>query len=144
MNYYSSKEYPAKLRKVRFYDDEKKRVFTFITNNFHLKAEEIALLYKYRWRIELFFKWIKQHLKIKSFWGQTQNAVKTQIFIAIITYLLISIIKKKMLTAHSEYEVIQIIGASLLDKSPLREILKKQPIQDVKEQNCKQLKINWD
>ena len=141
-NHYASKEYPAKLRKIRFYDLEKKKMLLFLTNNFDLKAEEIAMLYKYRWRVENFFKWIKQHLKIKSFWGETQNAVKTQIFIAIITYVLISIIRSKTKSEYSNYEILRIIGSSLLDKTELRKLLNKNLSQDVKEQNCNQLKMN--
>ena len=82
----TSKQYPKKLRKVVFYDAEMDRTFTFLSNNFELPPEQIALLYKNRWQIELFFKWIKQHLKIKSFWGTTENAVRIQIYTAIITY----------------------------------------------------------
>lgn len=144
-NYYSSKEYPEKIRKIRFYDKTKKKLLVFLTNNFDLKAEEIAMLYKYRWRIENYFKWIKQHLKIKSFWGETPNAVKTQIYIAMISYLLITIIKAKMNSHYTNYEVLQIIGSSLLDKTPLRNLLEK-PLstQDFKEQNTNQLKISFD
>ena len=143
-NYYSSKEYPEKLRRIRFYDLEKKKVLIFLTNNFDLKAQDIAMLYKYRWRIELFFKWIKQHLKIKSFWGETENAVKTQVYIAVITYVHIAIVKKLMNTEYSNYEVLQIIGSSLLDKSELRDLLNKRAHQDFKEQNINQLKISFN
>ncbi len=102
------------------------------------------MLYKYRWRIENYFKWIKQHLKIKSFWGETPNAVKTQIYIAMISYLLVTIIKAKMDSKYTNYEVLQIIGSSLLDKTPLRTLLEKPlSIQDFKEQNTNQLKINF-
>jgi len=142
VNYYSSKQYPGRLRKVRFYDEEKKRIFTFITNNFDLKAEDIALLYKYRWRVELFFKWIKQHLKVKSFWGTSANAVKTQIYIAIITYVLVVLIKAKLKLQQSAYEVLQIMSVSLLDKTPLRMLFENPNYQDVKELNHMQLKIN--
>ena len=82
-NYYSAKDYPKKIRRIKFYDSESGKTFIFLTNNFHLKATEVAQLYKHRWKIELFFKWIKQHLKIKSFWGQSENAVKTQVWIAV-------------------------------------------------------------
>lgn len=143
-NYYSSKEYPDKLRKIRFYDKTKKKLLIFLTNNFDLKAEEVAMLYKYRWRIENYFKWIKQHLKIKSFWGETPNAVKTQIYIAMISYLLVTIIKAKMGSKYTNYEVLQIIGSSLLDKTPLRTLLEKPlSIQNFKEQNTNQLKISF-
>jgi IS4 transposase len=112
-----------------------------LTNNLNLGPEEIARLYKHRWKIELFFKWIKQHLKIKSFWGTTENAVKTQVYIAVITYTLVAIVRQKLKTAYTNYEVLQIIGSSLLDKTPLNQLLRKQSDQDVKELLCNQLKI---
>lgn len=93
--FYALKKYPEKMRKIKYYDSETKKELTFLTNNFSLKATEIAQLYKHRRKIELFFKWIKQHLKIKSFWGYSPNAVKTQIWIAISTYTLVAIVKKK-------------------------------------------------
>ncbi len=104
--YYSSKAYPGKLRRVKYYDKEQGKTYVFLTNNFEITAWEVALLYKHRWKIELFFKWIKQHLKIKRFWGETENAVKTQIWIAICTYLMVAIVKKELkiernLYAHS-------------------------------------------
>ena len=113
----------------------------FLTNNFDLPAVDIALLYKYRWKVELFFKWIKQHLKVKSFWGNSQNAVKTQIYIAIITYTLVAIVKSKMKSTLSTYEILQILSVSLLYKTPLKELLANQINQDVKEQYDIQLKI---
>ena len=140
--FYPSKNYPERMRRIRFYDEENKRHFVFITNNFDLKATEIAMLYKYRWRIELFFKWIKQHLQIKSFWGTTLNAVKTQVYTAIITYVIVAIIRNKSKTSYSNYEILQIIGISLFDKTSLRELPEKPVIQDFKEQKYKQLKIN--
>jgi hypothetical protein len=90
--FYVSKQYPDKLRRVKFYDEETKRIFVFLTNNFELSAVHIALLYKNRWQVELFFKWIKQHLKIKCFWGTSENAVRIQIYTAIISYCLVSIV----------------------------------------------------
>ncbi len=140
--FYSVQYFPEKLRRIRFYDKEQKRTLVFITNNFTLTATEIALLYKYRWKIELFFKWIKQHLKIKSFWGTSFNAVKTQVYIAIITYTLIAIIKSKLKINRSAYEMLQILGASLLDKTPLNQLLQSTVNQEIKEQKYKQLKIN--
>jgi hypothetical protein len=134
--FYSSKEYPQKIRRIKFYDEEQNRTFIFLTNNFELKPEE-----KNRWKVELFFKWIKQHLKIKSFWGTSENAVKTQVYIAMITYILIAIIKQQLKTDYSNYEILQILGASLLDKTPINQLLKKQSDQDVKELLYKQLKI---
>ena len=117
--FYVSKEYPEKLRRVKFYDDETKRTFVFLTNNFDLTAEQVALLYKNRWQIELFFKWIKQHLKIKSFWGTTENAVRIQIFSALIAYCLVAIVGTELKIGRSTYEILQVLGISLLDKTPV-------------------------
>jgi hypothetical protein len=141
--FYTLKDYPDKLRRIKYYDDETKRSFLFLTNNFDLKAQEIALLYKYRWKVELFFKWIKQHLKIKSFWGTTPNAVKTQIYSAIIVYCLVAIVNYKLKVDRSPYEILQILSISLFDKTPLKELLTNQDYQDIKELNCIQLKINY-
>jgi hypothetical protein len=108
--FYSLQWYPDKLRKIRYYDEETDRVFEFITNNFDLKALEIALLYKYRWKVELFFRWIKQHLKIKSFWGTNPNAVKIQNYSAIIVYCLVAIVAYKLKADRSLYEILQILS----------------------------------
>ena len=113
----------------------------FVTNNFKLSSTDIAQLYKHRWKIELFFKWIKQHLKIKSFWGTSMNAVKTQVYIAIITYTLVAVIKSKLKTNRSTYEMLQIMSASLFDKTHLNDLLKSPIYKNVKEQKCKQLEI---
>jgi FOG: Transposase and inactivated derivatives len=141
--YYSLKDYPEKLRRIKYHDEETEKTLVFLTNNFDLKAEEIALLYKYRWKVELFFKWIKQHMKIKSFWGVTPNAVKIQIYSAIIVYCLVAIISNKLKVDRSTYEILQILSISLLDKTPLKELLTNQDYKDVKELNCMQLKINY-
>lgn len=122
----SSKFYPDKLRRIRFYDLEIGRSFVFITNNFELSATDIALLYKHRWSVELFFRWIKQHLKVKAFWGTSFNAVKTQVYIAIITYTLVALIRVKLQINRSNYEILQILSASLFDKTQLYGLL--QPI----------------
>lgn len=121
--YYSASHYPEKLRRIKFYDEETQIMFVFLTNNTSLKAEDIAALYKYRWQIELFFKWIKQHLKVKSFWGTSENAVKIQVYSAIICFALVSIIKSRLKIEKSIYEVLQIISISLVDKTPLNELL---------------------
>jgi len=142
LGFYTKKHYPDNLRRIRFIDLETSRHMVFLTNNFDLSAEDIALLYKYRWKIELFFKWIKQHLKVKSFWGTSSNAVKSQIYIAIITYTLIAIIRSKVNSTLSTYEILQILSVSLLDKMPLRELLTNVINQDFKEQNYNQLKFN--
>jgi hypothetical protein len=139
--YYSHRGYPEKIRRIKFFDAEQNRPFVFLTNNMEADATEIALLYKYRWKIELFFKWIKQHLKVTAFWGRSMNAVKTQVYIAITTYTLVALIKQKVNTSYSTYEILQILGASLLDKTQLNQLLHKNNNQDVKELLCKQLKI---
>ena len=141
-NYRPSVKYPIPLRRIRFYDKETNKRFIFLTNNFELSAENVALLYKYRWRIELFFKWIKQHLKVKSFWGTTENAVRIQIYSAIITYTLIVVIKNKLKSHQSSYEILQILSISLLDKEPLKDLLSNSVNQDVKERNYDQLKFD--
>lgn len=139
--FYSLQGYPEKIRKIKFYDADQNRTFIFLTNNLILPPEEIAKLYKNRWKIELFFKWIKQHLRITEFWGRTENAVKTHVYIAVITYTLIAIIKQKLKTKYSTYETLQILGASLLDKTSIQDLLKKPYDQEIKEQLCNQLKI---
>lgn len=140
--FYVSKEYPDKLRRVKFYDEQTHRTFVFLTNNMELSAPEIALLYKNRWQVELFFKWIKQHLKIKSFWGISENAVRIQIYTAIITYCLVAIIGDDLKIDRSTYEILQILGISLLDKTPVKELFTNTDYNNFKEQEYKQLKIN--
>jgi len=141
VGFYATKDYPEKLRLIKFFDKETNQIFYFITNNFELHAVEIAFLYKKRWQIELFFKWIKQHLKIKSFWGTTPNAVKTQIYIGIISYTLMAIIKSTLKLEKSVYEILQILGISFFDKTPIIELLTNQDLQDFKEPKCKQLTL---
>ena len=140
-NFYVLRDYPENLRRIKLYDAEHKRTLVFLTNNFSLKATDIAQLYKHRWKVELFFKWIKQHLKIKSFWGRTENAVKTQIWIAISIYLLVAIAKKRFKLEQSLYEILQVISISIFDKTPLRQLFEKPIQQNFKELNDKQLKI---
>jgi len=115
--------YPEKLRRVKYYDAETNSRLVFLTNDFNIKALTIADLYKHRWQIELFFKWIKQHLKIKSFWGYSENAVKTQICIAICSYLLVAIAKKKLGIDKNLYEILQILQVTALTKKPLAKLL---------------------
>jgi len=140
--FYVSKDYPDKLRKVKFYDSEMNRTFVFLTNNMSLTAQEIALLYKNRWQVELFFKWIKQHLKIKTFWGYSDNAVRIQIYTAIITYCLVAIVGHDLKIDRSTYEILQILGISLLDKTPVKELFTNIDYNDVKELNYNQLSLN--
>ncbi len=117
--YYPSKSYPDKLRRIKYFDVEKDKRLVFITNNFSLPALTIANLYKQRWQIELFFKWIKQNLKIKSFYGNSFNAVKTQIWIAVSVYVLLAIIKKKLKIACSLYTFLQVVSISVFEKMPI-------------------------
>jgi len=137
----SSKRYPEKLRLIQYYDAETGKLFFFLTNNFKLGALTVAKLYKHRWYIELFFKWIKQHLKIKSFWGQSENAVKTQIWIAIATYVIVAIAKKRLNLPHSLYEILQLVSISAFDRTPLRQTFTNDNYQDVKDQFYNQLKM---
>ena len=132
--YNSRKDYPDNLRLVRYYDEEQDREFMFLTNAMDLTAQQIADLYKNRWQIELFFKWLKQHLKIKKFWGTTENAVRIQIAAAITAYCLVAIVQHDMKLKRSAYEVLQILSISLTDKTPLRELFDKTYSNDVKEQ----------
>ena len=121
--FYASKDYPEYLRRIRFFDAENNRRLIFLSNNFTLPALTIAQLYKCRWQIELFFKWIKQHLRIKAFYGTTDNAVKTQIWIAISVYVLVSIIKKQLNLEHSLYAILQILSVTLFEKIPISQIV---------------------
>jgi hypothetical protein len=140
-NFYAAKDYPEKMRRIKFYDDETKKVFVFLTNNFHLKATEVAQLYKHRWKIEMFFKWIKQHLKIKSFWGHSENAVKTQVWIAVSVYVLVAIAKKRFMLTQSLYEILQILSISIFEKMPINQLFQQPQLQYFKEQNHNQLKL---
>ena len=119
----AAKRYPEKIRKIRFYDSVNKNYLVFLTNNFNLPAITIAQLYKCRWQIELFFKWIKQHLRIKAFYGTSENAVKTQIWIAISIYVLIAIIKKQLKTKMSLYTMLQILSITIFEKTPILQAL---------------------
>jgi len=134
--------YPEKLRKIRYYDADTDREFIFLTNNFSLSANEIALLYKNRWQIELFFKWIKQHLKVKTFWGHTENAVKIQLYCAIIAYCLVAIVAKELKIERHIYTILQIVGFSLHDKTPLKQLLTTSDYQNIKELDYNLLLFN--
>jgi len=125
----SSKDYPIKLRRIRYFDKANKKYFTFLTNNFNIPASTITLLYKYRWQIELFFKWIKQHLRIKSFYGTSPNAVKTQVWIAISVYVLIAIVKKQLRLKITLYTFLQILSVNIFEKVHI--------LQLVTRSNCK-------
>ena len=135
MGYYSQKAYPERIRMVRYWDEEDQREFTYLTNAKHISALQVAELYKNRWQVELFFKWLKQHLRIKKFWGTSENAVKIQVYTAIITYCLVAIMKHKMQLDRSTYEILQILGISLTDKTPLRDLFSKTKFNDVKDRS---------
>lgn len=133
--FYTQKSYPETIRLVRFWDEEDEREFVYLTNAKHIPALQVAELYKNRWQVELFFKWLKQHLKIKKFGGTSENAVKIQVYSAIIAYCLVAIMQHDMKLNRSTYEVLQILGISLTDKTPLRNLFSKTKFNDVKEQS---------
>lgn len=137
----ANEDYPAPIRRVRFLDLEKKKRFSFITNNFDISALTCAKLYKSRWSVELFFKWIKQHLRIQSFYGTSENAVKTQIWIAVSVYVLISIIRKRLEVESSLYEILQILSLTLLEKTPVNKEYFDQTYRNVEFNNCNQLNL---
>jgi len=117
--FYAKKDYPDKLRRIRYYDAGNNKTMVFLTNNFDLPALTIAELYRCRWQVELFFKWIKQHLRIKAFYGTSENAVKTQVWIAIAVYVLVAIIKKRLELEQSLYTILQILSITLFEKTLL-------------------------
>ena len=133
--YKSSKDYPDELRKLIVEDPESGTRYIFLTNNLDASAELISRLYRNRWSVELFFKWIKQHLKIKRFWGTSENAVRIQIYCAIITYCLVAIVQHDMKLERSIYETLQILGISLTDKTHLRDLFDKSNFKNIKELN---------
>lgn len=132
IGHYASCDYPQHLRRIKFFDVGTQKTFVFLSNNFALRPTEIATLYRHRWKIELFFKWIKQHLKIKSFWGTSANAVKTQVWIAISTYVRVAIAKKKFGIKQSLYEILQVVSISIFDKAPLSSLFEKPTHQNAK------------
>ena len=137
----SSGHYPQYLRYVVFYDEKTAKRLGFFTNNFELPALVIAQLYKCRWQVELFFKWIKQHLRIKAFFGTNENAVKTQIWIAISVYVLVAIVKKRLGAEVSLYTILQILSLALFEKAPLDQLLNDQALQDINQENPIQLNL---
>jgi Domain of unknown function (DUF4372)/Transposase DDE domain len=140
----TSKKYPGLLRRIVFYSAEHKRTFTYLTNNFEIKAGLIALLYKNRWQVELFFKWIKQHLHIKSFWGVTENAVRIQIYSAIATYCLVAIVEHDLNLNRSTFDVLRILSMSLFDKTPIRELFQRaDAMDDIPDYDMAQLCFNF-
>ena len=139
--FYSHQSFPERLRRIRFFAAEKQKWLVFLTNNFALPALTIAQLYKCRWQVELFFKWIKQHLRIKAFYGTSENAVKTQIWIAIAVYVLVAIVKKRLRLGASLYSILQILSVSLFEKMPLAEALTNMATLALEEDNANQLNL---
>jgi hypothetical protein len=141
--FYTKSHYPDKLRRIRYADAGSEKRLVFLTNNFILPALTIAELYRYRWQVELFFKWIKQNLRIKSFYGTSENAVKTQIWIAITIYVLVAIVKKRLRIDKSLYTILQILSVTLFEKVPIYQILTESDHHPPVIDDCKQL-ILWD
>jgi IS4 transposase len=139
--FYAKKDYPDKLRRIRYYDAEHNNTLVFLTNNFTLPALTVAKLYRCRWQVELFFKWIKQHLRIKAFYGTTENAVKTQIWVAISVYVLVAIIKKRLNLEHSLYTILQILSVTLLEKIQLLQAFSSMEDDDKDVESCNQLNL---
>jgi hypothetical protein len=141
--FYIKKDYPDYLRRIKYQDEETGKIYVFLTNNFELSALLIAQLYKERWKIELFFKWIKQHLRIKSFYGTSRNAVYCQIWIAICMYLLVAILKKRLKLEHSLYTLLQIFSLTLFEKVTINELFTNSIYKQISSDNTNQLSI-WD
>ena len=138
----NKEKYPGIIRRIVYYAPELQRSFVYYTNNFYLCAKDIALLYKYRWQVELFFKWIKQHLQVKRFWGESENAVRIQIHVAIISYCLIAIIENDLKIGRPVFEVMRILGKSALTTDSIQDLLK--PLrQKVEETDDRQLHIDF-
>jgi Domain of unknown function (DUF4372)/Transposase DDE domain len=139
----SIEHYPDKLRRIHYVDAETGKRLVFLTNNFALPALTIALLYKGRWKVELFFKWIKQHLRIKHFYGTSDNAVKTQIWISICVYVLVAIVKKQLTSERSLYSILQILSVNAFEQVPLHQILENSPPQTPEGESCNQLIFSY-
>lgn len=139
--FYSKEEYPERLRRISYYDAENDKRLVFLTNNFKLPALVIAQLYKCRWHVELFFKWIKQHLRIKVFYGTTENAVKTQIWIAISVYVMVAIIRKQLKVKRSLYQILQILSLTLFEKMPIAQVLADTSFAEDDGGTCNQLEL---
>lgn len=137
-HFYSKKHYPEKLRRVKYFDAETERHYVYLTNNFKLDAKTIADLYKNRWQIELFFKWIKQHLRVEIFWGHSANAVKTQICIAMCSFLMVAILKKELKIERDLYEILQILSVSQFEKIPINTLVSESDLQIFSDQVQKQ------
>jgi len=139
--YYAKKDYPERLRRIAYYDEAQNKKLIFLTNNFTLPALTITEIYRKRWQIALFFKWIKQHLRIKAFYGTSENAVKTQIWIAISVYVLVAIIKKQLKLEQSLYTILQIVSVTLFEKIPLLQALTDMEIIEETTESSNQLNL---
>jgi hypothetical protein len=139
--FYSNRDFETPLRRIRFNDPKTGKRLVFLTNNFLLPALTITELYRCRWQVELFFKWIKQHLRIKSFFGTSENAVKTQIWIAISAYVLVAIIRKRLNLTASLYEILQILSLTMFEQMPLDQLLSKSAPDDISVDVANQLKL---
>jgi hypothetical protein len=137
----SAKAYPSPLRRIGYVDPDTGKRLVFLTNNFTLPALDIAHLYKARWNVELFFKWIKQHLRIKAFYGTSENAVKSQVWIAVSVYVLVAIIKKQLRLDHSLYTILQILSITLFEKKPILQVFSENKYAFTEESSCKQLTL---
>lgn len=142
-NLSSIRHYPDKLRRIHYRDTDTGKSLVFLTNNFELPALTIALLYKSRWRVELFFKWIKQHLRIKHFYGTSDNAVKTQVWIAVCVYVLVAIVKKQLQSDKSLYSILQILSVNAFEKEPLQQVLNDSTSQNRESDVCNQLNFSY-
>ena len=141
----SKNKYPSRLRRIVYYSSELKRTFTYITNAFYISAKDVAVLYKKRWQVELFFKWIKQHLYIKSFWGNSENAVRIQIYCAISAYCLVAVAEHDFHLKRSMFDVLRILRGSLIDKTPVKELFERQfdDVSEICENTGIQLSLNF-
>jgi hypothetical protein len=141
MRTYPQRDYPGKLRRIKFYDAPNDRLFVFLTNHFELPAPTVAQLHAKRWQIELFFRWIKQNLRIKSFYGTSDNAVQTQIRIAVCVYVLVAIVKKELHLEKSLYEILQVLSVTPFEQIPLHELLTKSYDTTENPYDCNQLPL---
>jgi len=139
--FYAAKKYPDKLRRVRFYDVEHRRALVFLTNHFGLPALTVARLYQQRWQVELFFRWLKQHLRIKAFYGTSDNAVRTQLWVAVCVYALVAILKKRLGSDATLYEILQILSVSAFEKTPVEQLFQALRSQNESTSFSKQLAL---
>ena len=142
-SFYSKKHYPEKLRRIKYYDQVTNKNYTYLTNNFEIDAKKVADLYKHRWQIELFFKWMKQHLRIEVFWGYSVNAVKTQICVAMCSFLLVAILKKQLKIERNLYEILQILQVSQFDKIAVQSLISEAELHISKNDRQKELDLAY-